>query len=245
MKFFWALMLVSVAAPSAHGLDIIGPDRAPIYKRAAWTANVKPGQSVSWAVTPRGVADIQQVGNDVLLWAPPGRYELELLAIDFDARTQQRVYRTVSIVEQNPTPDPPVNPPDNPPTPRPEPKPPAPELPPGRYGLAAKSFAWTKALSAENRKAAPAIANAFRLVGQSVQHRLEDKITVPRNQILEETRVETAKVLAASGADWKPWFSVLQDELVKLDLKQAEQIVEAWAELTDGIETAVRSAAKK
>lgn len=241
-RIYSAILTLASFVATARGLDIIGPDRAPVYKRAAWTANVKPGQSVSWAITPRGVADIQQVGNDVLVWGPPGKYELELLVIDFDARTQERYYKNVEI--GNPSPNPPDNPPPIP-SPNDDPKPPAPDIPPGRYGLAVKSYQWTKSLTDKDRKAAPAIANAFRSVGQSVQHRLEDGITVPRTAVLDETKAETVKVLSASGADWKQWFLSLQAELDKLDLKKPEQIIEAWAEITDGIETAVRSAAKK
>jgi hypothetical protein len=235
-NLLWALIA------GAGGIEIVGPDTTPAYRRAAYSAKAPPSHSTAWAISPRGIADLQSVGDEVLIWAPPGRYELELLAVgpSSDAARPfvlERVYRKIDILPPpGPVPPPPPLPTPPGPTPTP-PGPPAPApIPAGRFGLARNSFEWLALLSPDARRTAPAIAANFRNVAQSVKNRNEEGLTIPRTKILAETLTANNDTLAKARTDWRPWFAALEKALVGLDLKSNDDIVEAWAEITTGLE---------
>lgn len=250
------VILVLSVASLARGLEIVGPDSAPVYRRAAWKAKAASSQTVSWGISPRGVADIQQVGEEILIWAPPGRYELELLAVGpsqdpVKPFTLERVYRQVTIGPPGP---------DNPPVipPVPVPTPPLPDQPPtfpaGKFGLAAKSWAWAGLLAPDARgRAATVAANYRNVIAEIKKANAGDPlhnvpaITIPRNEILATTTGGRDKegntwgnIAAINGTDWTPFFKALGGEMAKLNIESNADFLIAWDEIAAGLEAVKR-----
>lgn len=253
------IVILSVAS-LAWGLEIVGPDSTPVYRRAAWKAKAAASQTVSWGINPRGVAEVQQVGDEILVWAPPGRYELELLAIGpsqdpVKPFTLERVYRQVTIGPAGPD-NPPVVPPDVPlvppgPVPVPPPKPDQPPtFPAGKFGLAAKSWAWASLLAPDARVRAATVAASYRNVIAEIKkanagdplHNVP-AMTIPRNEILATTTGGRDKegntwgnIAAINGTDWTPFFKALGGELAKLNIESNADFAIAWDEIAVGLE---------
>lgn len=181
----------------------------------------------TWVFPPDSKLKTRTYGSTVAVWGPPGVHTAIELTND---KKPHATWRTITIGDVPPGPNPPG--PPTPPTPPPNPPgPPTPPQPPGpgKYGVAPLVFDLASKLPANAKTRAPALAAAFR--------RMSTAITILN------FKSETERALAEAEPYRDAWKAVENPLGVRLETLNKTKVIStigdlrvAYAEIADGLE---------
>jgi hypothetical protein len=129
MRYLMAVLCIAVAALAFGGeLKITGDTKVKEHRLGKLTASgIAETAQVRWSVPAE--LDYRRVGQEILFTGPPGTYKVNVLAIDFDAKSfsESDVSITIEGIGKTIPPTPPITKPTPPTTPPTSPKPDAAE----------------------------------------------------------------------------------------------------------------------
>lgn len=206
---FWMFMAVaglaadpSIEVPKTNDLYV------PVVVKLK---DVTKGTQAVWKITPKPAWQ-ESVGSGVRFTGPPGTYNLNVVHVDFDARTFGQMDGVTTIVGAGPTPTPPPTPPGPQPDPEPDP-PPVPDetkLPFPATGFYAMFItqdtdanAYTAAQRGTVNGAAVAIYLNLKTTTSDVDSQPAWRIFEPEQQFIGEGTWKEAHKKAV--ADWRAW----------------------------------------
>lgn len=110
MRKVASLLLLLICFPVYADVKVKGDKAYPPHKKIVLKAQDVTSKSAQFLWEVSGDADILEAGDTLYVWAPPGKYVVKLIAIDFDAKKVERAsfnFNVDGTVPPNPNPIPP------------------------------------------------------------------------------------------------------------------------------------------